>query len=45
MEHAIIDSDLSREDIQPSQLIDEYLELLNSDIREILLSEGLIEQG
>jgi len=45
MEHSIINSELSREDIQPTKLIDAYLELLSSDIEKIIFSEELFDRG
>ena len=41
MERAVIHSDLKKQDIQPQILLDNYLALLDEDIKKLLLSEAL----
>ena len=43
MEHAIIYSDLSKEEIQPKQLINQYVHLIEEDIKDIFKKEDLVE--
>ena len=45
MERAIIYSDLKKEQFQPHDLLDKYLELLDNDISELLIKSSLNEIG
>jgi len=41
MEHAVIQSDLKKQEINPQPSLEKYLALLNKDIKKILTSESL----
>ena len=45
MERSIIHSDLKKQDVNPSELVKEYLSLLQEDIRKLLPVESLSEES